>query len=76
VPVSDTLHRQDASIKRRDRHARHSATRSLVRAAGRRVVVASNQRIYGLGIPSEYLKAAVNFRWARASICAASCGSW
>ena len=38
---------------------RHSATRSLFER--RDVMMASISCIYGLGIPSEYLKAAVKF---------------
>ena len=39
---------------------RHSATRSLFERKDV-IVVASLSCIYGLGIPSEYLKAAVKF---------------
>jgi excinuclease ABC subunit B len=61
VPVSDTYIAKTASINEEIDMLRHSATRSLFE---RRevIVVASISCIYGLGIPSEYLKAAVRFQ--------------
>ena len=60
VPVSDTYIAKTASINEEIDMLRHSATRSLFER--RDVIgVASISCIYGLGIPSEYLKAAVKF---------------
>ena len=61
VPVSDTYIAKTASINEEIDMLRHSATRSLFER--RDVIVgASISCIYGLGIPSEYLKAAVKFQ--------------
>ena len=60
VPVSDTYIAKTASINEEIDMLRHSATRSLFERRDV-VVVASISCIYGLGIPSEYLKAAVKF---------------
>ena len=61
VPVSDTYIAKTASINEEIDMLRHSATRSLFERRDV-IVVASISCIYGLGIPSEYLKAAVQFR--------------
>ena len=61
VPVSDTYIAKTASINEEIDMLRHSATRSLFERRDV-IVVASISCIYGLGIPSEYLKAAVNFQ--------------
>ena len=61
VPVSDTYIAKTASINEEIDMLRHSATRSLFERRDV-IVVASISCIYGLGIPSEYLKAAVNFK--------------
>ncbi|MFM7087839.1 MAG: excinuclease ABC subunit UvrB [Cyanobium sp.] len=61
VPVSDTYIAKTASINEEIDMLRHSATRSLFERHDV-IVVASISCIYGLGIPSEYLKAAVPFR--------------
>ncbi|MFN7899706.1 MAG: excinuclease ABC subunit UvrB [Synechococcaceae cyanobacterium] len=61
VPVSDTYIAKTASINEEIDMLRHSATRSLFERKDV-IVVASISCIYGLGIPSEYLKAAVKFR--------------
>ena len=61
VPVSDTYIAKTASINEEIDMLRHSATRSLFERSDV-IVVASISCIYGLGIPSEYLKAAVQFR--------------
>ncbi len=60
VPVSDTYIAKTASINEEIDMLRHSATRSLFERKDV-IVVASISCIYGLGIPSEYLKAAVQF---------------
>ena len=60
VPVSDTYIAKTASINEEIDMLRHSATRSLFERRDV-IVVASISGIYGLGIPSEYLKAAVKF---------------
>ena len=60
VPVSDTYIAKTASINDEIDMLRHSATRSLFERKDV-IVVASISCIYGLGIPSEYLKAAVKF---------------
>ena len=60
VPVSDTYIAKTASINEEIDMLRHSATRSLFERNDV-IVVASISCIYGLGIPSEYLKAAVKF---------------
>ncbi|KZR61819.1 excinuclease ABC subunit UvrB [Prochlorococcus sp. MIT 1303] len=61
VPVSDTYIAKTASINEEIDMLRHSATRSLFERNDV-IVVASISCIYGLGIPSEYLKAAVKFK--------------
>ena len=61
VPVSDTYIAKTASINEEIDMLRHSATRSLFERRDV-IVVASISCIYGLGIPSEYLKAAVKFK--------------
>ncbi|MCT0214708.1 excinuclease ABC subunit UvrB [Synechococcus sp. CS-1324] len=61
VPVSDTYIAKTASINEEIDMLRHSATRSLFERRDV-IVVASISCIYGLGIPSEYLKAAVRFQ--------------
>ena len=60
VPISDTYIAKTASINEEIDMLRHSATRSLFERQDV-IVVASISCIYGLGIPSEYLKAAVKF---------------
>ena len=60
VPVSDTYIAKTASVNEEIDMLRHSATRSLFERKDV-IVVASISCIYGLGIPSEYLKAAVKF---------------
>ncbi len=60
VPISDTYIAKTASINEEIDMLRHSATRSLFERKDV-IVVASISCIYGLGIPSEYLKAAVKF---------------
>ena len=61
VPVSDTYIAKTASINEEIDMLRHSATRSVFERRDV-IVVASISCIYGLGIPSEYLKAAVKFQ--------------
>ncbi len=61
VPVSDTYIAKTASINEEIDMLRHSATRSLFERRDV-IVVASISCIYGLGIPGEYLKAAVKFQ--------------
>ena len=61
VPVSDTYIAKTSSINEEIDMLRHSATRSLFERNDV-IVVASISCIYGLGIPSEYLKAAVKFK--------------
>ncbi len=61
VPISDTYIAKTASINEEIDMLRHSATRSLFEREDV-IVVASISCIYGLGIPSEYLKAAVKFK--------------
>ena len=61
VPVTDTYIAKTASINDEIDMLRHSATRSLFERKDV-IVVASVSCIYGLGIPSEYLKASVPFR--------------
>jgi excinuclease ABC subunit B len=60
IPVSDTYIEKTASINDEIDMLRHSATRSLFERSDV-IVVASISCIYGLGIPSEYLKAAIPF---------------
>jgi len=61
IPVTDTYIEKTASINDEIEMLRHSATRSLVERRDV-IVVASISCIYGLGIPAEYLKAAVPLR--------------
>ncbi len=61
IPVSDTYIEKTASINDEIDMLRHSATRSLFERRDV-IVVASISCIYGLGIPSEYLKAAIPFK--------------
>ncbi len=61
VPVSDTYIAKTSSINEEIDMLRHSATRSLFERKDV-IVVASISCIYGLGIPSEYLKASVKFK--------------
>ncbi|MGH2414120.1 MAG: DEAD/DEAH box helicase family protein, partial [Microcystaceae cyanobacterium] len=58
IPVSDTYIEKSASINDEIDMLRHSATRSLFERKDV-IVVASISCIYGLGMPSEYLKAAI-----------------
>ncbi len=57
IPSTDTYIEKTASINDEIDKLRHSATRSLLEA-GDTIVVASVSCIYGLGLPSEYLKGA------------------
>ncbi|MCW6034682.1 excinuclease ABC subunit UvrB [Spirulina subsalsa FACHB-351] len=61
LPVSDTYIEKTASINDEIDMLRHSATRSLFERDDV-IVVASISCIYGLGIPAEYLKAAIPLR--------------
>ncbi|MEQ9552503.1 MAG: excinuclease ABC subunit UvrB [Coleofasciculus sp. G3-WIS-01] len=61
IPVSDTYIEKSAAINDEIDMLRHSATRSLFERRDV-IVVASISCIYGLGIPSEYLKAAIRVR--------------
>ena len=61
VPVSDTYIAKTASVNEEIDMLRHSATRSLFERKDV-IVVASVSCIYGLGIPSEYLNAAIPLR--------------
>jgi excinuclease ABC subunit B len=61
IPVSDTYIEKTAAINDEIDMLRHSATRSLFERRDV-IVVASISCIYGLGIPSEYLKAAISFK--------------
>ncbi|WJI25049.1 excinuclease ABC subunit UvrB [Thermosynechococcus sp. QKsg1] len=58
IPVTDTYIEKSASINEEIDMLRHSATRSLFERRDV-IVVASISCIYGLGIPAEYLKAAI-----------------
>ncbi len=58
IPVSDTYIEKSSSINDEIDMLRHSATRSLFERKDV-IVVASISCIYGLGMPSEYLKASV-----------------
>ncbi len=58
LPVSDTYIEKTASINDEIDMLRHSATRSLFERRDV-IVVASISCIYGLGMPAEYLKAAI-----------------
>ncbi|MEN9215733.1 MAG: DEAD/DEAH box helicase family protein, partial [Gloeomargarita sp. HHBFW_bins_162] len=59
IPVTDTYIAKSASINDEIDMLRHSATRSLFERRDV-IVVASISCIYGLGIPSEYLNAAIH----------------
>lgn len=61
IPVSDTYIEKTASINDEIDMLRHSATRSLFERRDV-IVVASISCIYGLGMPSEYLKAAITLQ--------------
>ena len=61
IPVSDTYIEKSASINDEIDMLRHSATRSLFERQDV-IVVASISCIYGLGMPSEYFKAAVSLK--------------
>jgi excinuclease ABC subunit B len=61
IPVTDTYIAKTASINEEIDMLRHSATRSLFERKDV-IVVASISCIYGLGIPSEYLKASIPFK--------------
>lgn len=58
IPVTDTYIEKTAAINEEIDMLRHSATRSLFERRDV-IVVASISCIYGLGMPAEYLKAAV-----------------
>ena len=61
IPVTDTYIEKTASINDEIDMLRHSATRSLFERKDV-IVVASISCIYGLGMPVEYLKAAVKLK--------------
>ena len=61
IPSSDTYIEKTASINEEIDMLRHSATRSLLERKDV-IVVASISCIYGLGMPVEYLKAAITFK--------------
>jgi excinuclease ABC subunit B len=61
IPVTDTYIEKSASINDEIDMLRHSATRSLFERRDV-IVVASISCIYGLGIPSEYLKASIKLQ--------------
>ncbi|TAD73932.1 MAG: excinuclease ABC subunit UvrB, partial [Oscillatoriales cyanobacterium] len=61
IPVTDTYIQKTASINEEIDMLRHSATRSLFERRDT-IVVASISCIYGLGMPAEYLNAAIPFR--------------
>ena len=61
MPSTDTYISKTASVNEEIDMLRHSATRSLFERKDV-IVVASISCIYGLGMPAEYLKAAVPFR--------------
>lgn len=61
IPVTDTYIEKTSSINNEIDMLRHSATRSLFERRDV-IVVASISCIYGLGIPSEYLKASIPFQ--------------
>ncbi|MCS6959400.1 MAG: excinuclease ABC subunit UvrB [Pseudanabaenaceae cyanobacterium SKYGB_i_bin29] len=61
IPVTDTYIAKSASINDEIDMLRHSATRSLFEREDV-IVVASVSCIYGLGIPEEYLNAAIPLR--------------
>ncbi|MBD1902100.1 excinuclease ABC subunit UvrB [Trichocoleus sp. DQ-A3] len=64
IPVTDTYIEKSAAINDEIDMLRHSATRSLFERRDV-IVVASISCIYGLGIPSEYLKAAIPLKMGR-----------
>ncbi|BAZ37936.1 excinuclease ABC subunit B [Calothrix sp. NIES-4101] len=64
IPVSDTYIEKTAAINDEIDMLRHSATRSLFERRDV-IVVASISCIYGLGMPAEYLKAAIPFQVGR-----------
>lgn len=61
IPVTDTYIEKSAAINEEIDMLRHSATRSLFERRDV-IVVASISCIYGLGMPAEYLKAAIPLR--------------
>ena len=61
IPVTDTYIEKTASINDEIDMLRHSATRSLFERKDV-IVVASISCIYGLGMPAEYLKAAISLK--------------
>ncbi|NET80254.1 MULTISPECIES: excinuclease ABC subunit UvrB [Okeania] len=61
IPVTDTYIEKTASINDEIDMLRHSATRSLFERRDV-IVVASISCIYGLGMPAEYLKAAIKLQ--------------
>jgi excinuclease ABC subunit B len=61
IPVTDTYIEKSAAINDEIDMLRHSATRSLFERRDV-IVVASISCIYGLGMPAEYLKAAIPLR--------------
>jgi len=61
LPVTDTYIEKTASINDEIDMLRHSATRSLFERRDV-IVVASISCIYGLGMPAEYLKAAIRLQ--------------
>ncbi|MEO1760709.1 MAG: excinuclease ABC subunit UvrB [Cyanobacteria bacterium J06629_18] len=61
IPVTDTYIEKTAQINDEIDMLRHSATRSLFERKDV-IVVASISCIYGLGIPTEYLNAAIPFQ--------------
>ncbi len=61
IPTTDTYIEKTAAINDEIDMLRHSATRSLFERKDV-IVVASISCIYGLGIPAEYLKAAIPLR--------------
>lgn len=61
IPVSDTYIEKTAAINDEIDMLRHSATRSLFERRDV-IVVASISCIYGLGMPAEYLKAAISLQ--------------
>ena len=58
IPLSDTYIEKSASINDEIDMLRHSATRSLFERQDV-IIIASISCIYGLGMPSEYLKASI-----------------
>jgi len=61
LPVTDTYIEKTSSINEEIDMLRHSATRSLFERRDV-IVVASISCIYGLGMPAEYLKAAISLQ--------------